>query len=106
MKIEIKRAERMTLQAFAEKHGLTMRVVERENHPDPMMRYYASFKGAETKDGRILCGEHGNGASPALAVVRYAKEISGKLLVIDADKKTRCEIRVPELTSDPEWRPE
>lgn len=103
MKTVMIKVPHMTIQAFAEKHDLVMEIHERENPSSDLMRYYAHFRRAETKDGRMLCGEHGNGHSPAFAVAQYAQAISGKLLVIDAMGKNRREIRVPRLTSDKNW---
>lgn len=105
MKTTIEKVERMTIQAFAEKHDLKMRIVERERPSEERMRYYANFERAEIRSGeRMLCGMHGNGPSPALAVAAYAKSLSGELLILNAMSDNRREIRVPILTMDPNWR--
>jgi len=78
-----------TLEDFAAAHGLTMLVNERPRslcesmaHMSwPGCRYCARFDDVETKDGLILTGEYGNGATPEAAIIDYAKRIAGKRLV-------------------------
>ena len=90
----------MTIQAFADKHGLVMEIHERERPSDANMRFWANFKLAEVREGCCLAGVLGNGATPKDAVREYATKISLKTLVIDAfhDRK---EIKVPRLTRNP-----
>lgn len=103
MQIEIQKANRMKLADFADEHGLKMKVVERSRtdlHPSIPYegnRYLAHFDDVDVKDGSILCGTFGNGATPAQAMKAYAREISGKLLVVAAGKAERREIWAPEL---------
>lgn len=105
MQIERQPANRMTLEAFADKHDLTMEIVERtrtdlhHSFDFGANRFYANFKNTETKEGACLCGTHGNGGTEAQAMADYAKLISGKLLVVGAFTESRREIYVPELTA-------
>jgi len=95
MKIKyVMQPEPKTVDAFAVKHDLTMKVVERENNNQP--RFYAEFEHAEVKLGRCLQGYYGNGGSPAEAISDYIDRIQGHLLVVNAtDADKRREIRVP-----------
>lgn len=93
--------DRMTIQAFAEQHGLEMVVTERPlwAQREGVSRYYAVFDGAETRAGRcMLAGTHGDGATPEEAIAAYADAISGQLLVVDAYTPERREIPVPVLS--------
>lgn len=97
MKIKKFTLDRDTIENFAVTHDLTMQVHERSRNSGPN-KFYAYFESAETKDGCILCGDFGNGHDEQEAIQNYAKEISGKLLVIDAySEERRREIRVPIL---------
>lgn len=102
MKITVIQAERMTLEQFADKHGLEMEVVERPpylNHP-PEMRYYARLKWIDVKDGCGLLGVTGNGSTPEEAIKDYAPRISEKHLIFDAlSKENRREIFAPVITT-------
>lgn len=99
MQIKEYRIDRDTIEGFADKNGLIMEVHER-THVDSPERFYAHFENAEVKDGIILIGNFGNGHTPKEAIENYAKEISGKLLVIRAmSKKNRREIYVPVLVT-------
>jgi hypothetical protein len=82
----------MEIMEFAEMHSLKMEVRRRKAGD-----YYASFSHAETKRDCFLEGTYGNGKNKKEAIKQYAKEISGKLLVVDAYKETRREIPVPAL---------
>ena len=75
--------ERMTVEEFAEKHGLIMEVHERsaEDSPD---RFYAHFENSDITGDGVLIGAFGNGATAQEAIKNYAEEISGKVLAIDA----------------------
>ena len=98
MKIETHLAERMSIQDFADKHGLVMEVRERIGSEDKRMSFYAHFKHAEIKNGIFLTSKHGNGTTPEEAISQYAIVISDELLVIDALSDNRREIKVPILT--------
>lgn len=103
MKIERLAVNRMTLSDFADEHGLTMEIGERTKtdlHPSIRLdtnRFYASFKDIEVKGDHVLIGAHGNGATEDSAMADYAKQISGKCLVMYAYQKERREIWAPEL---------
>lgn len=59
-------------------------------------RFCANIKNAETKDGRCLVSNHGNGGTPELAVSDYIQQIKGKTLVAGAFSDSRREYLVPE----------
>ncbi len=87
------------LEEFADQHGLTMVIRECLPGPDPK-RFYACFKNAEVKnDDSMLGGKSGNGETPEEAMADYGKQISGKLLIIDAGTAERREIYVPVITT-------
>lgn len=104
METQVQHAERMTIGQFADKHGLTMIVRERARFicPDDRGRWIASFDKVESKDGCVLTGEYGNGATPDEAISDYARKITGKLLVYDACGENRkefyasCDFVVPD----------
>jgi hypothetical protein len=48
-------------------------------------------------DGSVLISEHGNGATPALAIAAYARKIQGRILVFGACTSGRREFGVPQL---------
>jgi hypothetical protein len=107
MKIERKPANRMTLEAFADKHGLTMEIGERtrldlhHSFKYEENRFYASFKDVDVLETHVIVGAHGNGGSEDAAMQDYAEKISGKLLVFKfSDKKRRKEFYAPELTAE------
>lgn len=109
MKTEHHTIEEMTIEAFAEKHNLTMEVHERERAPGDSTRFYAHFKHSDVNEGRLLCGTFGNGATHEQAIAAYARRISMQMLVIDAMSASRREIQVPRLISNakhspPLWR--
>lgn len=83
---------RQSLEAFADEHGLKMRVVERFQG-----NFYAHFDDAEVKDDGVLIGLYGNGKDEIDAISDYANAVSEKTLVIGARTPERREIRVPIL---------
>ena len=101
MQIERKPANRQTLEAFADQHGLTMEIVERTRtdlarcFDYSKMRFYAGFKGVDVSDGCMLIGSVGNGGTEDDALRDYARQISGKKLVIGAFTPERREIWAP-----------
>ncbi len=109
MQIKRNPIKRLTIEQFADQHGLVMEIDEYATWPQHMMpftpgrspttRFTASFEHAEVKDGPILSSAYGNGTSEAEAIADYARQISGKLLVIDATSEDRFEIEVPILSS-------
>ncbi len=63
-------------------------------------QWYALFESAEIKEGNMLTGAFGNGATPDEALENYCREIAGKLIVFNAMTKNRMEFTMPEnLTS-------
>lgn len=102
MKINRKLIERMSIEDFAERHNLIMEVHERNkrNMIDFNVRdaFYASFEGAEVKEGACLASEYGDGSNEEEAIRNYAALISGKLLVFNAFGRDRHEIQVPYLS--------
>ncbi len=98
MKLQIERlgGGEMTLEAFADQHGLTMRVRER-SRVNGLPRFYAYFDGVESTEGGMLTGTHGNGDTPEAAIAEYADLIAGRRLVLDAMRPTRREFQAPNL---------
>ena len=83
---------------FASAHGLNLIVKYRQTLPkgaDERSRFYAAFDRAEVKHGGMLKGEYGDGPTPEEATKAYAQALRGQLLVIDAYKSSRREIRCP-----------
>lgn len=103
MRIDDRTMPAISFEDFAAKHGLTMRVNERPASIGlgPSRRYYASFVGAEVKDGPFLRGEYGDGVTKAEAISNYSRIILGQRLVIDAYTKERREIQCPNEWSTP-----
>jgi hypothetical protein len=63
---------------------------------EPSAQWYAHFESAELKQGGILIGVYGNGATPDEAIENYCREIAGKLIVFNAMKPSRMEFTMPE----------
>jgi hypothetical protein len=97
MKITRKEIPQMTIEEFAEKNELEMEIHERPRPVGDPSRYYAHFRRAEVKDGGMLVGSYGDGATPELAIENYAPQISLRRLVIDAYSEQRRELEVPRL---------
>lgn len=97
MKINLTEIKRQTIEEFADEHDLIMEVEERHAH-EAHDKYYASFKGAEIKEGGILIGGIGDGDTVKSAIADYAHKIGLTILVIDAYSKDRRIIEVPVLT--------
>lgn len=85
---------RMTLEDFAERHGLRMIVGERSRRSG-FPAYYASFERIEIKDGSILRGVSGDGETPEEAIADYAKKIAGERLVFGAYTDARRVFEAP-----------
>lgn len=109
MKIEVERVGGgpVRFSEFVEKHGLKMVVRERrrgQRGPDGeiLEPFFASLEGVESKDGRMLCSDSGDGRTPEEAIGQYAAEIRGKRLVVNAtSRENRREFEAPN-----EWLPE
>lgn len=97
MEIRIERVPKTTIEEFAEKHGLVMEVTERALPNSNDSRYFASFENSDIKEGSMLIGAFGNGATPEEAIANYAKRISLQKLVVDAFGENRKEFSVPRL---------
>lgn len=98
MKILFELIEESTIEQFADKHGLTMKVIERPKKWD-LPRYCAWLQNIDTKEGEcFLRGDSGNGNTVAEAIKDYAKAISLKTVVLHAGTPQRREINVPRLT--------
>lgn len=67
-------------------------------YPNQGCRWSASIRHAEVKDSpdsSILSSCFGDGATPENAIISHVSRIRGKLLVVDAYKKSRREYMVP-----------
>lgn len=104
MKIIVNKLKPQTLEAFADEHGLTMIVNERDpvhmaGRWNPSKRFFARFDDTEVKNGPILSATFGNGASVEESIEDYMKEISGKYLVVGAFQSIPKYIQAPQFTS-------
>lgn len=103
MKTEIFCVERMSLEEFADLHGLVMEVRERENPSSDHFRFYANFRNTKVVERwafvtmDVPAGTYGNGDCPETAVRWYADLISGGTIVLDPDGPGRLELKVPRL---------
>ena len=104
MKIERDLYPRMSLEEFANTHGLTLKITERVmdewQRRNGIERFTAQFDGVEVGRDGILSGVYGNGNTESEAIADYVRKISRKpRLVVDAMKPTRRDIyRVPDLS--------
>jgi len=94
MKIERNVIPRMTIDEFADQHGLIMEVHER-GPVGSNTAFYAHFKNCDVHDGPCLVGTFGDGSTEDEAISHYAKTISQKVLVIDAGHDCRRDIVAP-----------
>jgi hypothetical protein len=74
-------------------------VVTRYANPGPGNHWAARIQGAEIKDGGMLRAFSGRGVTPDEALIDYANEIAGKVLVFDAYNDRRREINIPKGVS-------
>lgn len=84
-----------SIEEFADKYNLTMKVVRRGISNLP--KFYAHFVGVDIKNGNILSATYGDGSTEKEAIDAYAKAISQKLIVVNAMHRDRREINVPIL---------
>lgn len=56
--------------------------------------YYVEYEDSDIKDGDELCGDPGRGHTVESAAKDYAKKISGKTLVFNAETSYREEIKI------------
>jgi hypothetical protein len=100
MKITLKQLERLTIEDFADKHNLTMVVVERQATKG-LMPFYAEFEGSEVIEhhgAKFIGSLFGDGWNPDEAIKDYAKKLSNKVLVFNSFSKTdRKEIECPKF---------
>lgn len=92
--------EDLSIDEFADRHGLTMTV--RERSPKYMRtedcRFYASFDYCDTIGDGVLIGTFGNGATADAAIANYAKDISHERIMVKKPPiRERVEICVPRL---------
>lgn len=99
MNVNFKKIPTSTIQEFAEKHGLTMRIIERDFIDLP--KYCAYLEELEIKDGCILTSVAGNGNTPEEAMQDYGSKISRQYIVINAMLSSRREMFVPRIVGDP-----
>lgn len=106
MKVKLDTIPKVTLEEFADLHGLSVTV--RERSPSDMgtrwnerFRYYAEFDGCEIKSGPFLRSAYGDGATHLEAIAAMGVLISGKRIVIDAFGSGRKEIDVPIILPNP-----
>lgn len=102
MNIEREPVEESTIEDFAIKHNLTMKVSEREDPGDPGMKFYARFffgdYSVDVVDRIFLKGEHGNGRTEQEAIKHYTELLSLKTLCLvrgDARKDIKCPRFIP-----------
>lgn len=89
----------VTLEAFAERNGLTMEVNERACVRGPA-RYWAKFCGVDVARGGMLIGVYGNGSTPELAIADYAPQIAGQRIKVGHPHATPFYLDCPN-----EWLP-
>lgn len=94
MKIVREMLSRGRIEDFADQHELTMKVFERHAHSSPD-RFYAHFDRVDVKEGSVLVGRFGDGATEDQAIADYANKISGAFLVYSAYTDARREMRAP-----------
>lgn len=99
MRVERHDVASMTVDEFADQHGLTMQVRERPTAIGAKDRYYASFSGVEVMGPGVLIGAYGDGATPEEAIQKYAAEIEFKRIAVNAYGPGRREILVPRLAA-------
>ena len=103
MEVVIKAIPRLTVEQFADRHGLVMEVFERNPKVGMLTGkfepFYAHFRSSDVKEGSVLIGEFGNGQTPAEAIADYASRISNRVLVVNASTDQRRELTVPYLGS-------
>lgn len=87
----------VTLEEFADKHGLIMEVNERYDLSLP--KFYAQFKGVYRKAGEVCIERcHGNGNTPEEAIEDYQNKISGKNLILHRRTEKRKEVWAPNFS--------
>ncbi len=98
MQIERDLIEKMSLQEFADRHNLVMRISERRPPLENLERFIASFKNVEVVGDGVLSSLYGDGPTEEIAMQNYAKQLSHTLIAVDAYSPKRREIQCPELS--------
>jgi hypothetical protein len=97
--VEIKKfgaGEPELLTEFADRHGLTVVIHERDANRGRLPRYFAMFDPmAEVMENGMLGVAAGDGETPEEAMRKYAKSMAGRRIVIGAYTRNRKEIEVP-----------
>ena len=88
----LKKVKPIAISKFADKHGFDMELTEGLNGYTAHFTHYP-----ELKDGCVLTSVYGCGRTVEEAIFDYARQISEGLLVFDAYKEQRLEVRVPAL---------
>ena len=83
----------MTLEEFADNHGLTLEIHERPRELGA--RYYAYFTDVEVMERGCLVGVYGNGDTKEQAISDYADELLGKRIAIRAGRDDRRNVQCP-----------
>lgn len=95
MKTRVIAIPEMTIDLFAEKHGLEMVVRERPSEmAKTHQRYYASFPNLEIVADSVLVSKSGNGDTPESAINQYSSLISEQYVTLDGGKN---KLTVPRL---------
>ena len=97
MRVKITALKRQTLTEFAEENGLVLDVREIYRESDKRFHWLVSFENVEVKEGAILKGAYGDNYEITSSIRDYIGMISGQLLVVNAMKRSRREIRAPIL---------
>lgn len=94
MKVVVDSVPEMSIDEFADRHGLVMRVRERAHKPvGSPQRFFASFNNVEVKDRGCLVSVYGDGRTPEDAIDAYARALSRRPLVVNAFRESRKDIK-------------
>lgn len=74
----------MTIHELADLFRIQLKICRRPNFTDTKMEWYSHLENVEVKDGAILIGVFGNGATIAEAVGDYVSRLQGKTVVVNA----------------------
>ena len=100
MKIDRDAPLRMTIETFADRHGLVMQISERSQRlvDELALRpFYAHFKNTHIAERGFLRGTSGDGWTEGEAIADYRRAISGRRLKHNAGYY----LDVPELLPSP-----
>jgi hypothetical protein len=87
----------MRLEEACDLLGLTVEIHRRRHPPDAHSWWYAYVRHIEIRDGGILRGVYGDGATPNEALESLATRLSGQPLVWAAGTDKRREFTMPQL---------